>query len=79
MVIINEVKSDRQLVTNGIPQGSVLRPVLFNIIIKDLDKGSSAPSFCRDTRLGGSTDLLKGRKESDWPELMVHIQLYVFW
>ena len=53
-VAINGFHSMLALVVSGVPQGSVLGPILFLVYINDLQchlKGSTAGSFADDTRL----------------------------
>ena len=49
----NEQSSKKLLVTNGVPQGSILGPILFNIYVADMSKNtiSTCIQYADDTNL----------------------------
>ena len=65
-VLVNQARSTQAEVKSGVPQGSVLGPLLFLVLIGDIDKDIAAAflsSFADDTRVGSGINCVQDTVE----------------
>ena len=75
-VVINGKESEWHKVNSGVPQGSVLGPVLFIVYINDIDEGINCTlsKFADDTKI-----MSKVESASQWQELQSDLNKLACW
>lgn len=66
--MISMAESSWRHIVNGVPQGSILGPILSNLFISDLGNGieHTLSKFAVDTKLGGVADTPVGCAAIQW-------------
>lgn len=83
-VVVNGSMSKWRPVMSGVPRGSVLGLMLFNIFVDNMDSGfeCTISKFSNDTKLSGAVGTLEGRdaiqRHLDKLERCAHVKLMKF-
>ena len=81
-VQIGEIVSQVKPISMGVPQGSVIGPLLFNIVINDITKSSSKFSFilyADDTTLNSILDTFSTNQDDIEKSIIIELQNILKW
>ena len=81
-VMVGDVRSSTQPITSGVPQGSVIGPFLFNVLINDIIKSSDKFNFilyADDTTLNSTLDVFGDTVNEIQLAIMMDLQKISKW